>query len=235
MNPPNVTNTSSAVADLQKKWPILDNDADRAKAIHNLHAAGVSLRALARALDCSLTRMRQLNVAAEASKEDLQLARDGKISTRELVRRSKAAAKRRKTDQEEVERKAIALKRAEDARCGSKLIYDWLEEKGLSGAHGESVVNEARHILAKAELSGTVPKPTLLSQGLSIAEIIQRCRHLIPTDPDPKEVWLYPDWLARWALEAFPDIVTRHEALGIALGEQIKYISGLPKGHTKGS
>jgi hypothetical protein len=99
--------------------------------------------------------MRQLNVAAEASKEDLQLARDGKISTRELVRRSKAAAKHRKTDQEEAERKAIALKRAEDARRGSKLIYVWLEEKGLSGAHGESVVTEARRILAEAEQNGT--------------------------------------------------------------------------------
>jgi hypothetical protein len=57
----------------------------------------------------------------------------------------------------------------------------------------------------------------------------------MPTDPDPKEVWLYPDWLARWALEAFPDTMTRHEALGIALGEQIKYIPGLPKRHIKGS
>lgn len=118
MNLPNTADTSPAVADLQKKWPALDNDADRAKAIHDLHTAGVSLRTLAKALKCSLTLLRQLNVAAEAPKEDLQLARDGKISTRELVRRSKAATHRRETDQEEAQRKAIELKRAKDARRG---------------------------------------------------------------------------------------------------------------------
>jgi DNA-binding transcriptional MerR regulator len=228
MNPSNATDTSSALTDLQKKWPSLDNDVDRAKAIHDLHSAGVSLRTIAKVLQCSLTLLRQLNVAAQASREDLQLARDSRISTRELIRRSKAAANRRVTDQ----REAMELKRAKDARHGSKLICDWLDEKGLSGTHGESVVNEARRILAEAEQSGTLPKPTLLSQGLCISEIIQHCRRLKPTDPDPKEVWLYPDWLARWALEAFPDIVTRHEALGIALGEQIKYLPGQTKRHS---
>jgi hypothetical protein len=55
---------ATLIADLQKRWPQL-KDADRALAVHKIHESGVSLRALAKAVNRSPTLMRNLNQAAE--------------------------------------------------------------------------------------------------------------------------------------------------------------------------
>jgi lambda repressor-like predicted transcriptional regulator len=65
MKSQNTAEAASAVADLQEKWGRL-NDLDRARAVHIIHQAGVSLRQLAKALKCSPTLLRNLNLAAQA-------------------------------------------------------------------------------------------------------------------------------------------------------------------------
>jgi hypothetical protein len=61
------------------------------------------------------------------------LARRGEISTRELVRRSKAAKVQREAEQREAEER----RRMQAAEQGSKTICDWLEEEKLWPAHGK--------------------------------------------------------------------------------------------------
>jgi lambda repressor-like predicted transcriptional regulator len=79
----------SAVADLQSKWPTLHN-LDRAKAVYAIHQAGTSLRELAKVLNRSESLLRHLLAALQAPPAHRNLARQGKISFNELVRRSKA-------------------------------------------------------------------------------------------------------------------------------------------------
>lgn len=81
------TDNVATIADLKDKWEQL-KDVDRARAVHMIHKSGTSLRKLAKDLNCSPTLLRNLNLAAQATVLDLLLARKGKISTRELVRRA---------------------------------------------------------------------------------------------------------------------------------------------------
>src|SRR5215469_12696062 len=80
----------ATLAELRDQWHQL-RDIDRALAVHKLHKAGTSLRALAKALGRSESLLRNLNLAAQAPVADRILARQGKISTRKLVRRAKQA------------------------------------------------------------------------------------------------------------------------------------------------
>ena len=84
-----MTHPSQAIANLQAKWHIL-KDLDRAEAVLTIHKSGVSLRGLAKFLNCSHSLLRHLLRAFEASPEDLALARSGQITTHELARRSTA-------------------------------------------------------------------------------------------------------------------------------------------------
>ena len=112
---------SAPIAELQKKWPTL-NDLDRARAVHAIHQAGTSYRKLARALNCSESLLRHLDIAAQAPVLDQALARKGKITTRELVRRSKTA----KTALESMELAAAEVKRAKSIQPVGDAICEWL-------------------------------------------------------------------------------------------------------------
>ena len=81
---------SPALADLQMKWPDL-HDLDRAKAVHAIKRTGISIRKIAQQLKVSEALLRHLLQALQALPDDQILARDGKISTKELVRRAKSA------------------------------------------------------------------------------------------------------------------------------------------------
>jgi transposase-like protein len=87
-------NPSSAVAELQSHWHALP-DLDRARAVGAINQSGISLRKIAKHLNCSDSLLRRLLKSLAAPPEDLSLARQGTISTNELVRRSKAAGIRR--------------------------------------------------------------------------------------------------------------------------------------------
>jgi transposase-like protein len=126
----------SAVSNLQSQWRNFA-DLDRARAIYAIHRAGTSLRALAKALNCSESLLRHLLTTLHAPAEDRSLAYKGKISTNELARRARAAGARRASKH----REALELERAQEARKGCRMICDWITSEGISGSYGESIVS----------------------------------------------------------------------------------------------
>jgi len=216
MKPQLNADNASAIADLQQKWPSL-HDVNRASAVHAIYQAGTSLRYLAKALNCSLTLIRNLNTAAQAPPLDRVRAGKGQINTRELVRRSRAAATlRAKQDREEHERDSVRA-----AHEGSRLICDWLQEEKLSGAYGEQTIDEARRLLAMAEQDGNLPTQKA-PPDTPVAEIISRLRLPAAMHDDIGSVGWYAAWLARWTYFAMPDSSVRHKALNLALDTQIR-------------
>jgi len=204
MNSSTISGTASpAIADLQQKWAGLDN-LDRARAVHQIHQSGISLRTLAKDLNCSPSLLCQLNHAAQAPVPDQLLAGNGKISTRELVRRSKSS----KAQQVAKERERLDAKRTEAAQQGSRTICDWLGEEKLWPSHGEAIVNETRMILFEAEQHGTLPQGPPPPPGMPVGDIIRSCRPR-PETVESSDVARYAHWLAVWAFYAFPDTVVR--------------------------
>ncbi len=72
------------------------------------------------------------------------LAREGKLTTNELVRRAKAA----KISQEAKESEALELKRTKESIEGCRAICDWLIREGRQGSYGEQIILEAQRLLA---------------------------------------------------------------------------------------
>jgi transposase-like protein len=191
---------ASAVADLKEKWPTLD-DLDRARVVHAIHQGGTSLRQLAKELKCSPTLLRNLNQAAQAPQLDRLRARQGKISTRELVRQAKVAA----TLRAERNREARECECVKAAQEGSKLICDWLEKEGIQGVHGESIVDEARRLLATAEEDGKLP-PLKAPPDTPVNKIIQRSRPPAAIRDDIGSVGWYAAWLDDDKPEEFEEL-----------------------------
>jgi hypothetical protein len=208
---------SQALSSLEKKWPKLNNDVDRAVALGPVHGKGVPYRLLAEKLNCSESRVRYLCQAAKAPLADLFQARDGKISTRELVRRTDAAEAEKKAK----ETNAIDLRRTEEAKKAAKIIRDWLESKLGFLAHRENVIDEARRTLEMNKRQGTLPKRAL-SPDTPVETVIQRMQPPWSVNPDAESIEWYADWLARWAYFAFPDEIIRDRALNIALDKEIR-------------
>ena len=81
--------SNSPIEDLRARWHAL-HDLDRAREIYAIHQAGMSLREIARHLNCCRSLLVRLLLAANAAAEDLALARQIPISTRALARRARA-------------------------------------------------------------------------------------------------------------------------------------------------
>ena len=122
MKPTLSVEVSAALAGLQKRWPELTSDVDKASAVYTVYCLKVSARVLAENLGCSATLIRNLLRVAKAPAADKFLARKGKIGTRELLRRSKVAAKL--TEAKDLE--ALDKKRTKLAQEGAKIIGKWL-------------------------------------------------------------------------------------------------------------
>jgi lambda repressor-like predicted transcriptional regulator len=211
-----MSNPSSAVADLQSQWHTL-HDLDRARAVYAIHQAGTSLRELAKALNCSDPLLRHLLAALQAPPADRALARQGKISTNELVRRSKAAGICRSS----MHREAREFERTQAARQGCRTICNWLATERISKPYGEQIVDEARRQLAMAGMTGKFPKDATPTD-MPTAEIIKRCRPAeLKTDAISFIAWL-ARWLALWTYYAFTDTSVRDTALDLALDTQIR-------------
>ena len=215
----------SSLADLKTQWAEL-SDVDRALAVHALHSPSLSFHQLAKELGCSASQLRNLDRAAQAPAEDLDLARKKQISTRELVRRARAAAAQR-ADQD---REALDQKRNQAARKAALTICNWLEERQILPAHGEGIIDESRRILAQAEYLDQLPKCSPPPPGMPTAEVIIRTKPPASVHPDIESVGWYAAWLARWAFFAFPDSVVRDRALNLALDYQIR---GMPAPSTR--
>jgi hypothetical protein len=205
-------NPSQAIADLQAQWHILQ-DLDRAEAVLTIHQAGVSLRRLAKALNCSEALLRHLLRAREASSEDLALARDGQISTSELARRSVAT----RTGRTSMHLEALEFEITKTAIIGSETVRAWLAEQSLDNPYGVQVTREARQLLASAEKLGKLPSGNV-PYGLTTDEIIRRCRPPEPETQNAEVVSWYSRWLAIWASFAIPNARARQQALELAIG-----------------
>ena len=209
-----MNDVSDAILDLQSKWDAL-GDLDRARAIRTIHQTGISLRELAKTLKRSPSLLRHLLEALEAPPEDQFLARQGKLTTNELVRRARAAA----IDREASKREALERERSEASQKGCKAICDWLASEGISCPSGAQIVNEARRTLAIAEHNKKLPRDAA-PPGTSVSEIIQLCRPAEPnTDATSFVVW-FAYWLALWAAYSMTDSWVRYKAIELALEKQ---------------
>ena len=199
---------------LAAKWRQL-NDVQRGEALLSLREQ-TSLRALAKRLPSSESHLRNLVCAGQAPLADKILASEGEISTRELVRRSKAAAEARAA----ADKKALDLKRTKEAQRWSEVIGEWLDANGLGCSHGEPIVNEARRELVEAGRAGRLPKENPFKDK-PIEEIILDSRPSPLEVDDVSAVAWYAIWLTRWSYFAIADTEVRDRALGLALNSEM--------------
>ncbi|MGA8086906.1 MAG: hypothetical protein WCA10_06340 [Terracidiphilus sp.] len=205
---------SGPISTLQSKWGSL-HDLDRAQRVRALRRSGTSLNKLAKAVQCSPSLLRHLLEALEAPRADQLLARDGKLTTNQLVRCAKAA----KAAQKAREGEALALKQAQASIRGCKEICDWLTRESFPGSYGEQIIIEAQRELAYAEQNGKLPKGAAPA-ALPVTEIIQRCRPAeLKTDAITPIAW-FGHWLALWAFYLMPDSLVRYRAFESALERQ---------------
>jgi len=147
---------------------------------------------------------------------DFQLiARHNPVSTRELVRRAKDAAR-----EHDVRRKeTFERNRTEDARNAATAISNWLIEIGFTGPTCEQIVEEVRREFAQREQDGTLPPPPGRHR-LSLEKLVLRCRPKTTVPDNADSVSWYAEWLCRWTFCAFPDAFVRDEALAHAVQKQ---------------
>jgi hypothetical protein len=201
-----------SIEQLKQDWDKI-HDLDRARSIDAIKRSGTSVRQIAKQIGRSDPLLRHLLTALEAPMVDRALARQGKISTNELVRRAKAAAARRSTMRDQ----DLAHERQREVLRGSKLISGWLEAKKLTGSYGEQIIEEARTQMMLAELAGKLPSVDQPNNPVAVSLIIERCRPKESLDDATPFVAWYGKWLARWTVFAITDPDTRDQALNLAL------------------
>jgi lambda repressor-like predicted transcriptional regulator len=207
----------TTLEDLRARWVSL-HDLDRAKAIKGMRDAGNSVRFLAKELGVSEALLRNLLDAAKAPLPDRMLARRGKISTRELVKRQKLWEKA----ETEKTRASEEQRRTKEAKAWSTRIRRWLQELNLPWEHQWEILDLTRRELDEAEYKGILPRPVV--QRLPLEEIIEQTR---PHDSrwSPKnsrwqpadEIYFFVEWLGLWTLAAIQDRIIQDAALGDAL------------------
>ena len=203
-----------SISQLQLDWFKL-SDLDRARAVLTIKQSGISTRKVADQLQLSEALLRHLLQALQAPASDQVLAREGKISTNELVRRAKAACLRPCAQQ----REEIALERTLEPGKATDLICDWILQTQLFGPAREMIVKEAqREFLAMREAG---LRPSLAApSGMPVSQIIERVKP--PTDNRIDIVAWFAQWLCRWSFFAFPDEHIRDTALDLARQRQLR-------------
>jgi lambda repressor-like predicted transcriptional regulator len=204
----------STIPELKANWINL-HDLDRANAIRSIHDSGISLRQIARQLHKGESSLRRLLIALDAPVEDRLLARQGKLTTNELVRRSKAAGLNRAARH----REEIALEQARETLRAADTICNWFVNIGIAGSFGEQIIDEVRREFADRELYRSLPSVPK-NPDIPINTIIERSRPKRAMDNNADWIGWYHEWLCRWAFFAFPDPVVRDAALEIALQKQ---------------
>jgi hypothetical protein len=175
----------------------------------------MSFNKIAKVIPCSPSLLLHLNAALGAPKADLLLAREGKLTTNELVRRAIAE----KARQEAKRTEALEQKRTRESIAGSKAICEWLKREGCHGPMGESIILQAQRFLADGEQTGELPKG-VMPVNMPTLELIKRMR---PPDQETDEVHLlgwFGFWLAKWAYYLMPDSMVRYRAIELAYGKQ---------------
>jgi hypothetical protein len=209
-------NLPASIDELASNWRDL-NDVQRGEKLLKLRGK-TSLRALANRLPCSESHLRSLVCAGRAPLADRILAKEGKITTRELVRRSKAASKTR----DAADKEALDCKRTQEAQKWCEVICKWLDTEGLLWSQSEVIVDEVRRDLFEAECTGKLPHERP-SPDMPVEEIILRFRPSpLEVDENLCEIGWYGIWLTQWAYFAIADTVVRDRALGLAWHKQVK-------------
>lgn len=211
-----MTDTSFTITDLQSKWGTL-HDLDRARAVRAIHRSGTSLNELAKALKCSPSLLRHLLKTLQAPQADQSLARNGKLTTNQLVRRAQAAEVSLATKQREAE----AVKRTQASLLGCKAICDWVADEGLAGPFAGQIIGKARWVLAAKEENKTLPRDAA-PPHMPVKEIIQKCR---PTDLKTYEIYSlawFVHWFTLWAAYSMTDSWVRYKAIELALEKQLR-------------
>jgi lambda repressor-like predicted transcriptional regulator len=208
----------TTVEDLRARWATL-HDLDRGKAVKRLNESGNSTRSLAKELGCAESSLRNLLAATRAPAVDRLSAKNGRISTRELVRRSKAAA----NVAAEKARIAEEERRAKESKKWGTLICSWLQEQNLAWAHQENIIQEVQRELMEADISGTLPEVEV-PKGVTLDLIIDRTRPEDTKWEQAIDMYFHVDWLGHWILYAIPDAIVRDAALTYALNRTQRQI-----------
>lgn len=207
-----MTNTSS-IAQLQSDW-FKFSDLDRATAVLGIQQTGISIRSIAAQLHFSEPLLRHLLQALQAPACDQDLAREGKISTNELVRRAKAFLRPAK------QRETLTIDRDQEIRIAADLISDWLLQTDLFGPAREMIVKEVQRKFRMMKEAGLHPSAAPHS-GTPVSKIIERAKPPAFDDSIDIVAW-FAQWLSKWSFFAFPDEETRDAALDLAKGMRAK-------------
>jgi hypothetical protein len=205
-----MTNTPSIVQ-LQSDW-FSFSDLDRARAVLAINKTGISTRKVAAHLHLSEPLLRHLLHALQAPASDQDLARQGKISTSELVRRAKAGL--RSTQPHET----LTIDRDREIRVAADLLCDWLLQTQLCGSAREAIVKEVRHKFTTMKEAGLLP-PVAAHPNTLVSRIIERTKPA-QIDGTVDIVAWFAQWLCSWTLFAFPDEDIRDNGLSLAQEKQ---------------
>jgi len=205
-----MTNTPSIVQ-LQSDWFVF-SDLDRARAVLAIHKTGISIRSVAAHLLLSESLLRHLLQALQAPDSDQDLARQGKISTNELVRRAQAGL--RSTQPHET----LTIDRDQEIRVAADLICDWLLQSQLCGPAREAIVREVRHTFITMKEAGLL-LPVAAPTNMPVSQIIRRTKSARPDGRIDIVAW-FAQWLCVWSFFAFPDEDIRDTSLHLALEKQ---------------
>ncbi len=203
-------------AELEALWDTLP-DVDKAARIAELIAFGMTGRTLAKSLHKSEGLIRHLRILNDALPREKQLAREGELSTRKLVRIVEARRRRKENHQKAIE----ADSRIVESLRASKEIVNWLGKSFLP-AYAEQLIDEARRLLAAATETDTLPKDRA-PDGMTITEIIDRCDSKVPRADDSLSLARSACWLALWTFFGYPDANVRDKALDLAWATMIKH------------
>jgi len=198
-------------AQLRTRWADL-SDLDRALEIGVIHRSGLSIRKIANGLQPSESLLRHLLWCLEASAEDQDLARQGKISTNELVRRGQAAKGRPEEPPPEV----VDTQRAVSDREGADLICNWILQEDTFRLNRKLIIEGVMDKLGRFQWAGWRP-PVLKRRGLTYSQIIELSRPIDKTMRDLPIEAFYEKWLLIWVSAAIPDFEVRDAALKQAL------------------
>jgi hypothetical protein len=209
-NDPSMTNTSS-IAQLQSDW-FAFSDLERATAVLGIKQSGISIRSIAAQLHFSEALLRHLLKALLASPSDQALARQGIVSTNELVRRAKAGVRPNKNHE------MLTIDREREIRVAADLICDWLLQTNLFGPARGMIVKEVQHKFRMMKETGLHPS-AVAPRGTPVSKIIGRTEPPAFDDSIDIVAW-FAQWLCKWSFLAFPDEDVRDNSLSFALERQ---------------
>jgi len=216
-NPSTLTSHPASIAEafsqLQASWHTLDF-VDRGYAILSLIKAGVSRRYLARELDCSEGLIRSYLSGLEASPADLQLARRGEISLRELIRRATGRGTHTQKSNERSTDPVGQNGSAAPATADVTTVLDWLRKDPLRNANACLILNEVLRALEISERNNHLPALSV-PFGMKTEEVIECCRPSL-NKFDHYIAWC-ANWLGWWVVCLIPEAVRRREALTQAI------------------